>query len=225
MYPLLLTLQSFPDITLPLPAAILLGLLLLTLLLWAGSQARIARRHARDAAAANIEMEAANTTLRDHQQELEESAQSLTGVNTLLAQASGRFQELFQGLPVACVCCDGDGRIMEWNRAWSQLYGMDSPLGQKVTALTDTPLLAEAIDAALAGDACEGLEWTHRQADGRDVQVYSSLFPLRAADGSVSGVIAADVDISAQHQAEIALRQSEERMHALCNTTSRQELT
>ena len=223
MHSLLLNTQ--PDITLPLPAAVLLGLLLLTLLLWAGSQARIARRHTRDAAAAATEMEAANAALRGHQQEMEESALTLTGVNTLLAQASGRFQELFQGLPVACVCCDGGGRIMEWNRAWSQLYGLDSPLGQKLTALTDAPLLAEAIDAAQAGDACEGLEWTYTQADGTDVQVYSSLFPLRAADGSVSGVIAADVDISAQHQAEIALRQSEERLHALYNTTSRQELS
>ncbi len=225
MYPLLLNTQPAPDITLPLPAVVLIALLLLTLLLWAGSQARIARRHARDAAAANIELEAANAALLGHQQEMEESALTLTGVNTLLAQASGRFQELFQGLPVACVCCDGNGRIMEWNRAWSQLYGMDSPLGQKVTALTDTPLLAEAIDAALAGDACEGLEWTYKQSHGAEVQVYSSLFPLRAADGSVSGVIAADVDISAQHQAEKALRQSEERMHALYNTTSQQELT
>lgn len=223
MYPPLLNTQ--PDITLPLPAAALLGLLLLTLLLWAGSQARVARRHARDAAASNSELEAANASLLGHQQEMEESALTLTGVNTLLSQASGRFQELFQGLPVACVCCDGGGRIMEWNRAWSQLYGVDSPLGKKLTALTDAPLLAEAIDAALAGDACEGLEWTCIQADGTEVQVYSSLFPLRAADGSVSGVIAADVDISAQHQAEIALRQSEERMHALYNTTSRQELS
>ncbi len=225
MYPLLLNTQPAPDVTLPLPAAVLLGLLLLTLLLWAGSQARIARRHARDAAAANFELEAANAALLGHQQEMEESALNLTGVNTLLSQASGRFQELFQGLPVACVCCDGEGRIMEWNRAWSQLHGMDSPFGKQVTALTDAPLLAEAIDAALAGDACEGLEWTNRLADGAEVQMYSSLFPLRGADGSVSGVIAADVDISAQHQAETALRLSEERLHALYNTTSRQELT
>lgn len=230
MHPLLINALPAPDITLPLPAAALSAVLLLTLLLWAGSQAKIARRHARDAAAANRELEAANAALRGHQQEMEESARSLTGANTLLAQASGRFQELFQGLPVACVCCDGGGRIMEWNRAWSQLYGTefgerDSPLGQKLTALMDAPLLAEAIEAALAGDACEGLEWTYTQADGRNVQVYSSLFPLRAADGAVSGVIAADVDISAQHQAEIALRESEERLHALYNTTSQQELT
>ena len=225
MYPLLLTAHIPTDISLPVPAALLLGLLVPTLLLWAGSQARVARRHAREAAAANGDLEAANAALRGQQQEMEDSAQSLTGVNALLSQASGRFQELFQGLPVACVCCDRDGRIMEWNRAWSQLYGLDSPLGQKVTALADAPVLAEAIAAALDGAACEGLEWTYTQADGTEVQVYSSLFPLRGADGTVSGVIAADVNISAQHQAEEAMRQSEERLHALYNTTSQQELT
>ncbi|MDQ2799817.1 MAG: diguanylate cyclase, partial [Armatimonadota bacterium] len=54
---------------------------------------------------------------------------------------------------------------------------------------------------------------------------YSSIFPLRGADGGITGAISADVDISAQHAAEEALRLSEERLHTLYNTTSQQGLS
>ncbi len=94
------------------------------------------------------------------QSEMEEGAQSLAQTNTLLAEASGRFQELFQGLPVACLCCDREGRIMEWNRAWAQMHGQENPLGRRVEeALGDpdgAPALAEAVRAALGGEAREG---------------------------------------------------------------------
>jgi len=67
--------------------------------------------------------------------------------------------------------------------------------------------------------------WTYLRPDGARVHVSSSLFPQRGADGTVTGVLGADVDVSAQQEAEDALRESEERMHALYNTTSQQTLT
>jgi len=163
------------------------------------------------------------------QREAEEGARSLAQTNALLAGASGRFQELFQGLPVACVCCDGEGRIMEWNRAWATLHGLADPLGQRAGEAMGgpegAPALDEAIRAALAGEAQGAVEWTYRRAGGARVHVHSSLFPLRGPDGAVTGVIGTDVDVSAQKEAEDALRESEERMHALYNTTSQQALS
>ena len=79
------------------------------------------------------------------------------------------------------------------------------------------------MEAARDGEAREGVAWTYRQPDGARVHVLSSLFPLRGADGAVTGVLGADVDISAQQEAEESLRQSEERLHALYNTTSQQQ--
>lgn len=230
-------------VTLSPAAAWGIGLLLAGALAGAVTLAQAARRHAAISAACNADLAAANGALQDqiahrartddaraaHQRERDEGTQSLTQMNALLGEASGRFQELFQGLPVACVCCDREGRVMEWNRAWMRLHGLANPLGQTVSDLLGgmerIPALAEAMEAARAGEAREGVMWTYRRPDGARVHVSSSLFPQRGADDAVTGVLGADVDISAQQEAEDALRQSEERMHALYNTTSQQGLS
>ena len=226
------------EVTLTRAAMLGLGFLLMVVVAWTSHLGRRARRHAAELASANacLQEEVAQRVRAEreqelHKQELESGAQSLALTNALLAEASGRFQELFQGLPVACVCCDQTGRIMEWNRAFEHLYGIENPLGRRAAELlhgseaSETAPLLAAIDAALAGEAQEGVEWTYRRPDGSRLQIYSSLFPQRGADGKILGAVSADVDISAQQEAEDALRQSEERLHALYNTTSRQELT
>ena len=187
------------------------------------SEAQHLRAKAEDALAAQTAHMAAQ------REELEGSALNLTQTNGLLAQAAGRFQEMFQGLPVACFCYNRDGRIMEWNRAFERLYEMENVLGQSiwetVYSRDDAPQIVEAIAAVLEGEAQEGVEWTHRRPDGSEAQLYCSIFPLRGVDGGITGGISADIDISQQHQAEEALRESEERLHALYNTTSQQNLS
>ena len=215
-------------------AAVALGLsfLLAAALTWGAYTARVARRRA--AANASLRDEIARLARGDDEQaaqrrEIEESTRSLVQTNEILVETSGRFQELFQGLPVACVSCDHEGRVVEWNRAWTQLHGLADPLGRKVGELyggqDGTAALAEAMEAARGGKAREGIEWTYRRTDGLPVHVYSSLIPLCAADGTVTGILGADVDIKAQQEAEAALRESEERLHALYNTTSQQSLS
>ena len=202
-----------------------------------------ARRQAAASAARSDTLDTENRFLREEiahrtgdagertaqQRERDEGARSLAQTNLLLAEASGRFQELFQGLPVACACCDREGRIMEWNRAWTRLHGLENPLGRTVGDLLGgedgSSALTEAITASLGGEAREGVAWTYRQPDGARLHIYSSVFPLRGPDGTVTGVLGADVDISAQQEAEDALRESEERLHALYNTTSQQGLS
>lgn len=219
-------------VTLTPSAAWGLAMLLAGGLAGAATLARAARRHAaenrflRDEITHRARIESERTA---QQREMEESAQGLAQTNALLGEASGRFQELFQGLPVACVCCDREGRIMEWNRAWARLHGLRNPLGRTVGEMLGgsegASALAEAMRAALGGESREGVEWTYQRPDGARVHVYSSLFPLRSAGGAVTGVLGADVDISAQQEAEDALRESEERLHTLYNTTSQQRLS
>ena len=212
-------------------------------LLWAFGTARTAGRRLRAAQEENAWLAADADTLRQELashvsaeealtaecSEVEGSAQSLAQMNALLAKASGRFQELFQGLPVACVCFDREGQIMEWNRAFERLHPLENALGQSVWQTIygqqESPQIAEAVQAVFEGEAQEGIEWTCRRADGSQAQLYSSIFPLRGANGEIEGAISADVDISAQQEAEDALRDSEERLHALYNTTSQQSLS
>ena len=193
-------------------------------------------RGRQEAAKLQSELTAERASMQGQQAEREESAQnlaqmnqSLAQMNTLLAEASGRFQELFQGLPVACVCYNPQGEIMEWNRAFEGLYGRSNLFGQSIWqtiyARVEAPQIAEAVAAVMSGELREGVEWTHRRADGTATQLYCSIFPLRDAKGEITGAISADVNISAQHQAEEALRASEERLHALYNTTSQQNLS
>ena len=173
--------------------------------------------------------EEARRALAAQQDEMEGNTQSMAAANALLAQASGRFQELFQGLPAACVCFDKDGRIMEWNRAFEQLYALPAILGESVWetiyAQENGPEVAEATAAVFEGECPEGIERAYYKADGTLVHMYGSIFPLRGMDGEITGAVSAEIDISAQHQAEAALRQSEERLHTLYNVTSQQELS
>ena len=191
---------------------------------------RVELAEAREAGRAEAgERVRAEDALAAQKAEREGVAQNLAQTVGLLAQASGRFQELFQGLPAACFCYDRGGRIMEWNRAFEKLYGLENALGRSVweavCSRDESPELAEAIEAALAGEAQDGIEGAHRRPDGSRTHLLCSFFPLRGADGEVTGGISAAIDISAQHQAEEALRASEERLHALYNTTSQQTLS
>jgi len=199
---------------------------LAALLLGAGWAMRHLVREARGCRGAQMRAEEALVALAAQRREIEADARTLTQANAVLGQASGRFEELYQGLPVPCVCFDRQGRIMEWNRAFAGLYGLDNPLGVSVwEALYQgdgAARIAEAVAGALEGRAQEGMAWARHNADGTRTHLLCSLLPLRGGSGEVIGVISAGMDVTRQHEAEAALRASEERLHALYNTTSQQ---
>lgn len=196
------------------------------MLILAASLAGLWRLAARQIERQASDTEAARQALDVQQREMALNVQSMDAANALLAQASGRFQELFQGLPAACVCFDKDGRIMEWNRAFETLYALPELWGSTVWntiyAGGDAEI-ADTVAVVFDGERQEGIERTYRRPDGSTLRLYCSIFPLRGLDGAITGAISADIDISAQHEAEDALRQSEERLHTLYNVTSRQE--
>ena len=206
-------------------APILLPAVLLAL---AASLAALGWLAARQIERRSSESETARQALEWQQREMALSTQSMDAANALLAQASGRFQELFQGLPAACVCFDKSGRIMEWNRAFETLYELPELWGRTVWNTvydSEDAEIADAVGAVFDGEPQEGIKRTYRRPDGSALRLYCSIFPLRGVSGEIIGAISADIDISAQHDAEDALRRSEERLHTLYNVTSRQELS
>ena len=215
---------SFPYFFLA--AGVFLPLVMAGLLVWTACRAR---RSDASAAAAQHAFSVQRLELIAQQQEMETNTQSMTAANALLTQASGRFQELFQGLPTACVCFDKNGRIMEWNRAFEQLYALPAALGASVWDTIYSGACRAALEtlaaAVFEGARQEGIERTFLRPDGAEVHLYGSIFPLRGDGGEITGAISTDIDISAQKQAEEALRLSEERMHTLYNVTSQQELS
>ncbi|BDI30963.1 hypothetical protein CCAX7_30140 [Capsulimonas corticalis] len=139
----------------------------------------------------------------------------------LLAQASHRFQELFQGLPVACVCYDEHGQIYEWNRAYEHLSGYhpDQLLGAQVwdsiqgEAAKDRT--REICRRIFAGDAADVIECEALRADGGTYAVKCAAFAIRNSEGAVIGAINTHQDITKHKQAEASLRLKEDHLQTV----------
>lgn len=137
--------------------------------------------------------------------------------DALLEQASQRFEQLFQGLPVACFCFDAEGRIMEWNRGSEALFRRPAaevflrPAWDVVGRPQDSEILRAIIRSVLAGDAYEGVEWEQPASDGGTRHLLCNAFPQRDQAGVVRGGVTVSIDISERVRAEQALWESEER--------------
>ena len=69
----------------------------------------------------------------------------------------------------------------------------------------------------LRGETVSGCEVALSHADGNRVVISVNAMPLRRADGAVGAVLAAFTNVTARHQAELALRDSEERFRTLAD--------
>ncbi len=150
------------------------------------------------------------------QVELDHKAESYAEANMLMQHASRRFQELFDGIPVACYAYDAEGRIFEWNSACETLYGrsFDQMLHRSLWDTICAPKYHQQmrgyIKEAFSGKHLEGLEFVSQRKDGTQVTVSSSIFPLRGFDGKTSGLISVDIDVTARKHAEQHAREQAE---------------
>lgn len=161
---------------------------------------------------------AAHAALEAERARMAQAADELADANMLLLQASRRFGELFQGLPVACFCFDAQGRILEWNRVFESLCGQAGILQQTLWSALDQPNARAIVARVFAGESLTDIEWHGVGLEDRSL--LCSSFPLRGPDETIIGGICACTDITARRAAEDALRRSEARVHSLCDTTS-----
>jgi two-component system cell cycle response regulator len=150
---------------------------------------------------------AAEDVLHRQKLELEGTAQKLADINSSLILASRRFEELFNGLPVACFTFDEDGLIHEWNRESQAVFEIQAheailrPL-HEVLGNADSPWQPEMVQAIFMGPDQPQFDWTYTTREGDRKYLACNVICLRSQSGHPVGAVCASLDITARKQAE-----------------------
>ncbi len=116
-----------------------------------------------------------------------------------------------------------EGVITSWNAGAERLFGYTAAeaVGQSITMIIpherrdeETKILARL----RRGERIEHFETIRVAKDGRLLEISLSVSPLRDSEGQIIGASKIARDISARRQAELALRESEERFRQLADT-------
>ena len=125
-----------------------------------------------------------------------------------LRRVNETLSAVIQTSPVAIYALDQEGKVQAWNAAAEKIFGWteNEVIGRALPTMPDDN--QEALARQLEGEMLNGTETVRRRKDGSlvDVAVWTS--PLRKADGSMAGVVAATADISERKQLEEQLRQA-----------------
>jgi PAS domain S-box-containing protein len=155
-----------------------------------------------------------------------EASDILIERNKELIQASHRFQSLFQGVPVACVCYGADGAIYEWNRCFEEISGLSAErllqtkLWDLFTHEEDINLAKSMVENVFSGQTFENIWWTIYKPDGSGCPVLCNTFPLRDLSGKITGAISASIDMTERYIAELELKANTESLSRILETVS-----
>ncbi len=130
------------------------------------------------------------------------------------------FEQLFEGMPVACFTYDRDGVIREWNQEAQNLYGFTAQeiIGKTIYETFCRPEDVEATRAVITrvfgGEAFRNIEWQDRTKDGETRWVLCSTFPVIDTDGQVVGAISANIDITERKAQEQLIEAQRDELEA-----------
>jgi PAS domain S-box-containing protein len=114
---------------------------------------------------------------------------------------------------------DINGVITSWNRAAGRIFGYAAAeaVGQSI-ALLAPPDHADEMPAILTrirqGEQVDPFDTVRRAKDGRLVPISLTVSPIKDGDGQIVGASKIARDISQRKQAEAALHEEKERLHA-----------
>jgi PAS domain S-box-containing protein len=139
--------------------------------------------------------------------------------------SEGRFRSMADELPLIVWVHDGDGNVEFVNRAFCQFFGVSAhEMHGDRWHLLMHPEDAEACLAEFRASARERrpfhAEVRVRRADGRWRLVECWARPRFSAGNAFAGFFGTSVDITDRREAEDALRQSEERLRLLIDSTN-----
>lgn len=144
-----------------------------------------------------------------------------------LVKSEQRFRNLFELTPkIAVQGYNCDRQVIYWNDASEALYGYTKAeaMGRKLEDLLIPPENRKCVIAAVRNWIINGqtipsneLELIHK--DGSKVTVYSNHFMIQNSEGERE-IYCLDIDLRDRKQAEIALKDSEERYRLLAENTN-----
>ncbi len=134
------------------------------------------------------------------------------------------FDTLLEGLPLALVTIDRDGRVQAWNPAAERLFGWQAAevLGQPLPIVPEAgqPEFRTLLEAELHGAQQDGLELERLRKDGSRVTVSLWTVPVRDNTGAIMGIIDLFADVSARTRVEAALAERTRQLEALGAVTA-----
>ena len=171
---------------------------------------------------------AAEDRIADQRDEEERIAAETAELAESLKVASRRFEDLFNGLPVACFTFDESGLVHEWNRAAEEAFGIPSfdtlvrPVWE-ILASSGGAWTEARCAAALLGSGQESFDWVYEGLDSPR-EFACQIIALRGRGGRTVGAVCANVDVTAHKRAErmltcekASLEDANARLHELAS--------
>ena len=120
----------------------------------------------------------------------------------------------------AIVAVTSERVILTWNRGAEELFGFTAQqaIGQHMSLFVPPDRLASMLqctEQALQGQSLKNWEGIGQRADGRRIHVAVTVSPVRNGEGKVIAITSVFRDITARHESEQQLRESEERFRAV----------
>lgn len=134
-----------------------------------------------------------------------------------LRESEERFRELSEDAPVMLWMSDAEGRCLHLNRLLRRFWGVaEDGLAsfdwQGTIHPEDRPAIAAAMREAVLHRRSANVEGRYLNASGQYRLLTTTARPRFAPDGQFLGMIGVNVDATEKREAELALRESEERL-------------
>jgi diguanylate cyclase (GGDEF)-like protein/PAS domain S-box-containing protein len=125
-----------------------------------------------------------------------------------------RLSAIVESSNSAIIGMDLAGVVTSWNAGAERLFGYrsDEALGRNVASLSPPesgPPVAKMLEGLAGGTVVEGVEFVRLHRSGSDVEVESTVYPVRSHDGTLIGAASISRDVTARR----ALEQLAEEEH------------